>query len=126
MPLLFARPSIAPVARTLADTNGGLGGGVAYPTPSSGTITQLGSGMSLASTSTPMNGASRCATGDRSTTRPVLQIWSGGDYFRRASALREWGAHRQLRRRCCNDARAGRLPRQDPELAKSLHLTVIH
>lgn len=28
-----------------------------------------------------MNGASRRATGDRSTTRPVLQIWSGGDYF---------------------------------------------
>lgn len=42
MPLLFARPSIAPVTRTLVYTNGGQGGGVAYPTPNSGTISQLG------------------------------------------------------------------------------------
>lgn len=32
----------APVTRTLTYTNGGMGGGGAYPTPSSGTITQLG------------------------------------------------------------------------------------
>lgn len=35
-------PAPAPVTRILAHTNGGQGGGVAYPSPLSGTLTQLG------------------------------------------------------------------------------------
>ncbi|MDV8011899.1 hypothetical protein R4P70_11375 [Rhodococcus sp. IEGM 1241] len=126
MPLLFARPSIAPVARTLACTNGGQGGCVAYPTPSSGTITQLGPrhviGIDEQTDEWRVKARNWRSFDDTAGTADLV----GRGLFRRASAWREWGAHRQLQGRCCNDARAGRLPQQDPELDKFLHRTVVH